>query len=325
MQRASSSWSRAIAFEPYPAGAHELQGLDPGRRGRAGRGPRRHARGPLVSRADHRLQVDGACGRGRRGSRPRLPTCARAGRRHRGRAVIPLAEIKAARDRLAGAVVRTPLVRLEVDAPCRALPEAREPPADRLVQAAWSGQRACAGLTRGAGARGLDGERGQHGAGCRLVGATARCSVHVRRPGHCAGDEAGRDQAPGVGDRPGLVRRVVGGLSDAGARRARRPVRARVQRRGGDGRQWDDRARSRRRPARRRRDRHPLRRRRADLRHRLGSPRAEPRSAGSSRPRSRPERHSPPRSRPAGRSESTTSPASSTESARPRSSRRCSS
>ena len=79
---------------------------------------RRHARGSHLAGADHRLQVDGARGRRCRGGRARLPPSARAGRRHRGRAVIPLAEIEAARERLAGSIVRTPLVRLELeDAP----------------------------------------------------------------------------------------------------------------------------------------------------------------------------------------------------------------
>jgi threonine dehydratase len=32
--------------------------------------------------------------------------------------VIPLADIRAARDRIRGAAIRTPLVRLDVDAPC---------------------------------------------------------------------------------------------------------------------------------------------------------------------------------------------------------------
>jgi threonine dehydratase len=51
--------------------------------------------------------------------RPRLPPGARAGCGDRGRALIPLAEIEAARGRIDGAAVRTPLVRLELeDAPC---------------------------------------------------------------------------------------------------------------------------------------------------------------------------------------------------------------
>ena len=189
--------------------------------------------------------------------------------------MIPLAEIEAARERLAGAVVRTPLIRLEIDAPAEIYLklENLQPIGSFKLRgratrwrsphprswSAGSGRRARATWRR-VSPGGLDG--------------SAR--VHLRRARHCAGDEAGRDQAPGVGDRPGLVRRVVGGLSDAGSRRARGPLRARVQRRSGDGRQRNDRARSRRGPARRRRDRHPVWRRRADVRHCFGSARAGP-------------------------------------------------
>src|SRR6185312_7192616 len=84
----------------------------------ARRDPRRHARGPHLGGPDHGLQVDGARGRGRGRGGARLPASRRERRRHRGRAVIPLAEIEAARERLAGTIVRTPLVKLEIeDAP----------------------------------------------------------------------------------------------------------------------------------------------------------------------------------------------------------------
>ena len=46
-----------------------------------------------------------------------VATAARAGHRHGGRTVIELAEIEAARERIAGAAVRTPLLRLHVEAP----------------------------------------------------------------------------------------------------------------------------------------------------------------------------------------------------------------
>src|SRR5207247_7021213 len=55
-------------------------------------------------------------GRSRFRGAHRAPS-ARARRGRRGSLLIPLAEIEAARERIAGTVVRTPLVRLQVDAP----------------------------------------------------------------------------------------------------------------------------------------------------------------------------------------------------------------
>ena len=187
-----------VAFEPYPAGSARASGARPERRRRARRDPRRHARGSHLPRADHRLQVDGARRRGCGRRRARLPARARGRRRHRGRAVIALAEIEAARERLAGSIVRTPLVRLELDeAPGGDLPQAREPAADRLLQAARRGERAPARLAGGARARRLDCERGQHGAGRRLVGAQARRALHGRPSGHGSGDQDRGDPAAG--------------------------------------------------------------------------------------------------------------------------------
>ena len=170
-----------VAFEPYPAGRARAPGARPECRRRARRDPRRNARGPLLSGADHRLQVDGARSRGCGRGRARLPTSARGWRRHRGRAVIALAEIEAARERLAG------VDRPHAARPARArrgaggdLSQAREPSADRLLQAARRGERAPARLSGRARARRLDGERGQHGAGRRLVGAQARRALHGR-------------------------------------------------------------------------------------------------------------------------------------------------
>ena len=59
----------------------------------------------------------GLARRGSRRGRARRQEGAGAGRRHRGRLLIGLAEIERARETIAGAAIRTPLVRLEVDAP----------------------------------------------------------------------------------------------------------------------------------------------------------------------------------------------------------------
>src|SRR5262249_24788224 len=72
----------------------------------------RNGSGTDLARGDHRVRVAGAGCRGPGLRRvPRAP-CRGRRRRHDGRLLIPLAEIEAARDRIAGAAVRTPLVRL---------------------------------------------------------------------------------------------------------------------------------------------------------------------------------------------------------------------
>ncbi len=85
---------------------------------RARRAPGGARRGPHVGRRAHGLQVPRPRGRGPRRRRARLPPRARDGHRHRGRPLIPLEDIRRAREVLAGTAVRTPLVRLHVeDAP----------------------------------------------------------------------------------------------------------------------------------------------------------------------------------------------------------------
>ena len=70
--------------------------------------------------------------------------------------MIELAEIEAARERIAGAAIRTPLVRLHVeDGPAEIYLKLREPPADQLVQDPRRDQRGHARARRASGRRGL--------------------------------------------------------------------------------------------------------------------------------------------------------------------------
>src|SRR6185295_13937321 len=85
--------------------------------GGARRGAGRHAPGTGArGRADD-LRVAWDRGRGPRVRRAHRAPGARAGGRRRGSVLTPLADIEAARERIAGTVIRTPLVRLRVDAP----------------------------------------------------------------------------------------------------------------------------------------------------------------------------------------------------------------
>ena len=95
---------------------------------------------------------------------------------------VGLEEIRAARARIAGVgrCARRCPPRPRGRRP-RDLAQAREPPADRLVQAARRRQRDGAGRPGGARARRLHRERRQHGAGRRLVRAAARHPLHGRR------------------------------------------------------------------------------------------------------------------------------------------------
>src|SRR5947208_11759402 len=67
-------------------------------------------------RAD-RLRLGRPRGRGPRGRRVPLPAGTKRGRGRSGSLLIPLEQIRSARERIAGRVVRTPLVRLAADAP----------------------------------------------------------------------------------------------------------------------------------------------------------------------------------------------------------------
>ena len=115
---------RAALRRPARVDAQRVGRL-PGRRGRARlrarahrrrarRAAQRHRRGPALRRRADGVQVDGDRRRGSRGGRALRRPGARARRRRRGRLLIPLAEIEAARERIADVVLRTPLVRLQV-------------------------------------------------------------------------------------------------------------------------------------------------------------------------------------------------------------------
>ncbi|MBM3679394.1 MAG: pyridoxal-phosphate dependent enzyme, partial [Actinobacteria bacterium] len=87
--------------------------------GRARRGRRGRPSRPYAGRRDHAFQVAGHRRRGPRIGRALLHAGARARSRDRGRPVIPLAEIEAARSRIPAEGLHSPLLRLRVDeAPC---------------------------------------------------------------------------------------------------------------------------------------------------------------------------------------------------------------
>ena len=251
-----------VAFAPYPAGAHELQGLDPDGAVELGEilaGARKGRSSPEHFAI---VQVDGACGRRRGGGRARLSARARGRRRRRGRAVIAVAEIEAARERL-GRLDRPPAAHA---AELRGrsggyLPQAREPAADGLIKLRRAGN-AILRASRGARAGGVDGERRRHGAGRRLVGRTrgVNCSVvpPVTAPGTKieAIGRLGADMVPVTFDAWG--RSCVRARSCASTL-----FPSRFQRRRGDGGERHDRARDPRGPARCRRGDRALRWRRS--------------------------------------------------------------
>src|SRR5205085_4859510 len=96
-------------LHPRPAGRRDRRRSH---QGRARRGARGHGAGPHVPGGSHRVRV--ARARDRRSRLGRVSDAPRRGDRqgHDARVLIPLAEIEAARDRIAGAAVRTPLVRV---------------------------------------------------------------------------------------------------------------------------------------------------------------------------------------------------------------------
>ena len=93
--------------------AEELGHRPRAHRRRDRRGPRRNVRGAPVRRRADGVQVDGDRRRGSR--RRRSSACAGPASAGwvGGRLLIPLAEIEAARERIRGAAIRTPLVRLQ--------------------------------------------------------------------------------------------------------------------------------------------------------------------------------------------------------------------
>ena len=139
-------------------------------------------------------------------------------------------------------------------------------------------------LARGARGRRDHGERGQHGPGRRLGARAARHPVHRRRARPRPEDEDRGDRAARR-PRASRCRSPTGGRRSRtsqlpGARRRLHPPGARRRR---DGGQRDDRPRAARGPARPRRRRGPLGRRRAHLRHRERAARAQARRARSTR------------------------------------------
>ena len=127
-----------------------------------------------------------------------------------GRAVIELAEIEAARARIADAVVRTPLVRLHVaDAPAEIYLKLENLQPINSFKIRGGDQRGEAGAGRSMGQGPGHRQRGEHGAGRRVDGARARRPGHDRGARPRAGGQDRRDRAAG---RPGPedhLRRMV--------------------------------------------------------------------------------------------------------------------
>jgi len=138
----------------------------------------------------------------------------------------------------------------------RALAEARVPPADRQLQAARRVERDPPGRCVRVARRGLDDERGEHGAGRLLGRARARGARDRRRARPRASRQARRDRAARRPRRARPLRPLVGDDGGGLLPRARRPLRPPGARRARDGRQRGDRARAGRAP---RRDRHGAR------------------------------------------------------------------
>ena len=189
----------------------------------------------------------------------------RAGRRHRGRVLIPLAEIERARETIAGAAIRTPLVRLHGRRAGRDLAQAREPPADRLVQDPRRRQRDPAGVAR------RDAPRASSPrapATWRRASRGRRASSACRRRSSCPETRPQTKLAAierlGGTRRQGAVR-ASGGRScvDSQLHGADGLLRPPSAGRARHGRQRHDRARDRRGPSRRRRGARAVGRRRS--------------------------------------------------------------
>ena len=120
--------------------------------------------------------------------------------------------------------IRTPLIRLNVDAPAEIYLklEKLQPIGSFKLRGAMNAIAHAA--ARRAGRRRLHGERRQHGAGRRVGRARARRSLHRRHARQRATDEARRRSAARRDDRAGAVRRMV---ADAARSRTRRHARAR--------------------------------------------------------------------------------------------------
>ena len=160
-------------------------------------------------------------------------------------------EILAARARIPGTALRTPLVRLptEPGEPEIWLKlESLQPIGSFKIRGAANAM----GLApaRRAGARRLHRERGQHGAGRRLVRARGWRAVRRRRPRPRAAGQARRDRAPRRAHRSGAVRALVAGAGRATLRGHGGALRPPGERPGRDRGQRHDRARDPRGPAR---------------------------------------------------------------------------
>ena len=103
--------------------------------------------------------------------------------------MIPLEEIRRARERLGDDVLRTPLVRLEADAPCEIWLklECLQPIGSFKLRGALSAVRAASAAELAGGV--VTASAGQHGAGGRLGGARGgRAGARDRPRGRAAGE-----------------------------------------------------------------------------------------------------------------------------------------
>ena len=191
--------------------------------------------------------------------------------------MIPLDDIRAAREALAGTALRTPLVRLHADAPAEIYLklENLQPIGSFKIRGAFNAMSRRS--PRGARARGVITASAGNMAQGVAWGATLRgipCTVVV--PDYAPRDEDRGDRAA---RRHASIPvpfadwwQAIDDLELPGRRRRVHPPRAR---RRGDGGQRHDRARAARGPARPRRRRDPVGRRRAHLRHRERPARAQ--------------------------------------------------
>ena len=167
---------------------------------------------------------------------------------------VPLADIEAAR----ADSPASPCERRSCVSACRTpaadLAQAREPAADRLVQAAGRRQRDGRRRLGRADERRVHGERRKHGPGLAWGARADRRAVPGHRPGHAPATKIAAIERLGGEVIRVPVRRLVADDAGPPLPRDRGPVHPPVRRRRGDGRQRDDRARDPRGRAGRRRD-----------------------------------------------------------------------
>ena len=199
-----------------------------------------------------------------------VATATGAGHRHGGRTVIELAEIEAARERIAGAAVRTPLVRLHVEgARPRSTSSWRTCSRSTRSRSAARPTRCCP-PRRGARAGGLvTASAGNMAQGVAWVARELGPARHDRGARARAAGQARRHRtARRAGAQAALRRLVAGDRRPAGSTGSRGCSCTRSQDPGVMAGQRHHRAGGPRGPARPGRGRDPLRRRRADGRHR---------------------------------------------------------